>query len=99
MIWTNIKSTRATAIIEALQKRNQHEIIAVPKLDCSDKDVNERQREKNNHHRSARFCGSANARDKQVDDQSADHGVNVRARSVCDRREKRADKDVSKKYC
>ena len=49
MIWTNIKTTRSPAIIEALQKWNQHEIIAVPKLDCSDQNVDEREREKNDY--------------------------------------------------
>ena len=45
MIWTNVKATGPTAVIEPLQERNRHKIIAVPKLDRSDQDVDKRKRE------------------------------------------------------
>ena len=43
MIRANVKSARPTAIIDSLQEFNQHEIIAVAKLDRADEHMNERQ--------------------------------------------------------
>src|SRR5438477_3647638 len=91
MIRANIKSARSSAVINPLQKLNRHKILAVAKLDRTDEGVNEGKCEKSNHDPGPLFCRCANQRDEPVNNQPAEHRVNVRTYGVDDRRKKCAN--------
>lgn len=45
MVWANIESACSSAVIEPLQKRYQHEVIAVPKLERANANLHDSDRE------------------------------------------------------
>src|SRR5207302_4537364 len=97
MIRADVKSAGPSAVIDSLQEFNQHEIVAVAKLNRTDEHMNEGKREKRNNNPSPRFCRRANQRDEPINDQSADDRVNIRTRGIDDLRKKCANQYVSKK--
>src|SRR5207237_7145784 len=90
-----IKPARSPPVIEALQKRDEHEVVAVAKLNRANHDLNERDQNERQEQINPPFCRGKNEGDEKINHQSAQDREKIRS---CDRghgRKPVADQNVT----
>src|SRR4030095_11973805 len=97
MVWANIKTARPLTVIDALQERDEHEVVFVTKLNRPDTDMYDPNGEEHATQQHSLLRFRKDAGNKKINEQAAQNGVNIGSGQVGNRREKGSRKDVTEK--
>ena len=97
MVWTDIKSARPPAISKALQKWNEHKIVAISELHYTDANVHKGNGKQETDKPYPTFAIDADESEEKVNQQTTQDRVDVGPSKIRNWRHHRPQNDVAKK--